>query len=458
MIYKQTQEKIFSLVGYKPLATQVPVHLDDSRSKQIAGGERGGKSMVDEKELLYQWYVNSIKTDKGALYWLVGSDYESCRGEWEYAVEDFRELELLRDVTKNIDPGELLLKDGTKIITKSAKYPEKIATLAPDGIVICEAAQVDYEVLLRSMTRLAEKRGWLVVGGTFEQEEHVGWFREYYELGQSYNQLGWKSFSLPTWGNLEKFPGGRNDPEILRMEASMPKDRFLERFGGVPCPKTGRVVTEFSNVIHVRPCAFNRDLPVGITVDPGYRGACVVEAIQDYGDYLEIIDEVYLQGVLLKDIITIVKKKEWYDAITHGTIDIAGKQHQGGLEAPVEVWETETKGKIYLRSQKLKNVEDGIDLLRTHLQPHPITGKPGVYFDPKCHGVIAECGGGKSPVDGGGIWMRDKVTLKALERNDHACKTLIYYLLDKYGFSGEIGRLPELKSVGRKLEKTFVRT
>ena len=187
------QREIFGLVGYVPTEGQSIIHQDQSRNKLIVGGERAGKSKVNSKELLYHWFITPPpvgKSKKDALYWLLGNDYEACRGEWEHIVEDFQRLELLAaPPTKNIDPGEILLQDGTRIITKSARYPEKIATVAPDGILVCEAAQVDYDVFLRAKTRLAEKRGWLCMAGTFEQEDYVGWYRELFALGQSFNAL-----------------------------------------------------------------------------------------------------------------------------------------------------------------------------------------------------------------------------------------------------------------------------
>lgn len=456
MGFQEAQDKIFGLVGYVPTDAQLPVHRDRSRFKQPVGGVRGGKSMVGEKDgILSRWWTDFMPYKKKALFWLLGNNYDACRGEWDYAVSDFTYLEVLaKPPTKNIDPGEILLQDGTQIITKSARYPETIATTAPDAIVVCEAGQVDYEVILRCIERVAEKRGTIVAGGTFEEEEYTGWFREYYDLGQSHNELGWKSFSIPTWSNKVIYPGGRNDAEILKQESAMTAERFMERFGGVPCPKTGRVILEFANSIHVKPCPFNKDLPVELAVDPGYAGAYAVLAIQDYGDHLKLIDEIYVQGVVTKDIVLICKKKDWWPAVQGGAIDIAARQHQA-MAAPIEVWLSE--GKISLQSKKV-GVEDGIDLLRTHLKQHPVTGRPGIEIDPKCRGIIAEMGGGKSPVDGGGIWIRDKNTLKPLSKNNHACTGVIFYLANKYGFSGLMERLPELSWSGVQPKRTFVRT
>ena len=456
---EDARRKVFRLVGYSPTPSQEVIHDDDSRNKLVVGGERAGKSKFNAEELVKHWFTEVAPyEDTKALYWLLGDDYEACRGEWEHIVEAFQKLEMLAaPPTKNIDPGLILLQDGTRIITKSARYPEKIATVAPDGILICEAAQLDYETFLRAKTRLAEKRGWLCMAGTFEQEDYISWYRELFALGQAPNQLELKSFSLPTWTNTVIFPGGRNDPEILSQEAGMTPERFQERFGGVPCPKTGRVVTEFANAIHVRECPFNRDMPVELAVDPGYQGACAVLAIQDYGEYLAIIDEVYVQGVITKDVITICEKAEWWLAngmnIAGGAIDIYATRHQA-MPAPIEAWLN--KG-IGLLSQQV-GVEDGIDLLRTQLKQHPITGQPGIIIDPKCRGLISECGGCPSPVTNGGIWMRHKDTLKPLPRNDHACKAVIYFLANKYGFTGEIKRTKPVRFFSKPRIDTFVRT
>ena len=462
-MFEDVQSKVFNLVGYVPTEAQYEIHKDQTRNKLIAGGERAGKSKVNSKELLSHWAYDIGGTKgKDALYWLLANDYEACRGEWEHIVEDFQKLEVLAErPSKNLDPGTILLQDGTRIITKSARYPEKIATVAPHGILICEAAQIDYETFLRVIARTAETRGWVSMAGTFEQQKDFSgdWYKKLFQLGQSDNNMELKSFSLPTWSNIFVFPGGREDPELLSQEAKMPTDKFLERFGGVPCPPSRRVVPEFANKIHVKGCPFNRDLPVVIAIDPGYWGASVVTAIQDYGDHARGIDEIYLTGVMLKDIIEIVQKRPWYDSINDSIIDIAGRAKHDGREPTVEMWESETHGKITPRANRLRNEEDGIDLLRTHLKPHPITGHPGIYIDPKCRGFIAECGGGESPVEGGSAWVRDKNTMKPLDRDDHACKTWIYYLLDKYGFSGkEFVAMPELRYAGHRPRRTFARS
>lgn len=449
------QRYIFTVVGYEPTEDQWKVHLSDARHKLITGGERAGKSKVNSKELLWHWYVDfCIPKKRGGLFWLLGSDYETTRGEWEHIVEDFQKLGQIKELSKNIDPALMILGDECQFVTKSAKHPEKIATVAPDAILGCEAAQLDYDIFLRARARLAEKRGWLSMAGTLEEEDYVSWYRELYELGQSYNNLELASFSLPTWGNTKIFPLGREDPELKKVEAGMTKERFMERFGGVPCPKSGRVVTEFANALHVKPVPFNEDLPVEIGVDVGYRGAYAVEAVQNFGEYFGIIDEIYVVNLVTEDVIDLCRKTLWWSHVIGGAIDIAGTQHQG-MTSPEEIWAT--KGKVSLVSKRV-NIEDGIDLLRTHMKVHPVTGRSGIIIDPKCQGIIAECGGGRSPVEGGGVWMRDKNTQRPLEKNDHACKALIYLLANKFLWSKKDSIYRPMKLIGKAPQPTFVRT
>ena len=90
---QKAQDKIFGLVNYVPTEAQAIIHIDETRNKLTAGGERGGKSLVQSKELLKHWFTEALPYGKKALYWLLGNDYEACRGEWEHIVEDFTKLD-----------------------------------------------------------------------------------------------------------------------------------------------------------------------------------------------------------------------------------------------------------------------------------------------------------------------------------------------------------------------------
>lgn len=403
-------------LGFEPTGAQWPLLLCDERIILGPGGERGGKSLTGEKYLMGRWF-------EGKLYWIAAKDYERCRPEFEYCLNDAQKLGILTpDYSFPArDQCHMVLVGGTRVVTKSLRDPVKIGAEAPDGILVCEVAQIPYGDWLRLLARTAEKRAWLVGTGTFEGS--LGWYPElveYYGTGVGEG----RSFSIPSWTNLHIFPGGREDPEIKRLESLLPPDVFMERFGGVPCKPSGLVIKEFANRIHVASCPeFDSSLSVEIAVDPGV-GAYAVLAIQEQGEQLIIIDEVYLQGLVSQDIIDICKQRPWWPAVTGGVGDIAAAESR-------MVW-----GKlagIFLDAIKVE-VETGIDALRTFLKPHPVTGKPKLLVNHKCQGFIAECGGGKSPISGMGSWLRDKNTDKPLKENDHACKAVIYYIAKKFGY------------------------
>jgi len=460
---EDTIQALFKALKYIPTAAQAPVHESDARLKLIGGADRSGKSLCNAMELIKNWYLSDWENPESdpKIYWLIARDYEGTRGEWNHLLEKFSQLGVLAKVpSRNIDPGSMYLKGGTiehpvisQIVTKSGQHPERISTTAPDGVLTCEAAQLEYEIYLRLLGRVAEKRGWISMAGSFEGEG--GWYPEFFTRWQSYNEEGGKSFSIPMWSNIPKFPGGRNDPEVLRLETLLTTDQFNERCGGIPSVPSGRVIQEFGNKTHVGDYPFDPDLEVELAIDPGYAGAYAVEAVQKWGEQHVIIDEIYLQGYITQDIIEICKQKEWWSAVSGGAIDIAAKQHQA-TEAPIEIWRN--KANLSFMMTKV-GIEDGIDMLRTYLKPNPITNKPLILVDSKCKGFISECGGCKSPVEGGGTWMRDKNTQKPIDKNDHAVKAFYYFLVNKFGYSGtQSSRVRKRYIVKHPSKKVFVST
>ena len=126
-------EYIYKLVGFEPTEAQKPILESKKRFILVAGGEQAGKSMIASKYLLSRF----SETEDSGLYWLVSADYERTRAEFEYLVEDFGKLGVLKETTKRLDPGRIVLADGTRIETKSAKDPRTLAMRAPNGIIGC---------------------------------------------------------------------------------------------------------------------------------------------------------------------------------------------------------------------------------------------------------------------------------------------------------------------------------
>lgn len=428
---KQQLDYIYNSLKRKYSPEQKEILYSTERFIQVAGGERGGKSFVSGDYTLGRFY-------EGKLYWLVGDDYETTRPEYEYICSGLEQLGWNFECTSHIDPGRIDIEGGITIITKSAKMLKKLASTAPDGIIMCEAAQLPYEAYLRLRGRVAEKRGWLFMAGTFESS--LGWYPENYSRWQGPNSEGGRSFSLPSWSNTAIYPGGRNDPEILAMETLMSEDWFDERLGGVPCPPRGRVFNEFSNPVHVGmggDYEFDASQPCWIWIDPGYNHYYAVLVAQRKPSGIYIVDEVYENNLVTSQIITACQQRAWWNNVIGGAIDIAARQHQG-MPAVAETWLQEAG--VVLRSQKVR-IQDGIEVVKRYLKVNPIDNCPGIRVNARCTGLISEMGGCPNPHTGQTQvykWRLDKdsrvIGDTPSDMNNDASKALAYGLVDLVGF------------------------
>ena len=194
---------LFEKVGFTPTQEQRAILDSPYRFNLVAGGEQAGKSLIASKYLLGRF----AETEERGLYWLVAADYERTRAEFEYLLQDFSTLGVLKEASKRVDPGHLTLVDGTRIETKSAKDPRTLAMRAPDGILACEASQLDMETFFRLRGRCAPKRGWLFLSGTFEGS--LGWYPQMFTAWASGAEKDARAYSLPSHTNTYLYPGGR---------------------------------------------------------------------------------------------------------------------------------------------------------------------------------------------------------------------------------------------------------
>lgn len=129
----------------------------------MVGGEGSGKSLVGAMEMVSRVF-------EGKLFWLVGADYDNTKPEFDYIVEAAQKLGILEFASQVVNPGKIVLSGGITISTISAKDPRNISKYSPHGIVVCEAAQCDFQVIQRLIARLgrAGEGGWMLMTGTFE--------------------------------------------------------------------------------------------------------------------------------------------------------------------------------------------------------------------------------------------------------------------------------------------------
>jgi len=340
-------------------------------------------------------YLN-VRHWQGDLYWIAGKDYDRCHAEFEYIAKAMLALGAVDpDDVHMPQSGEwhMKLRTGAIIKTWSLKDMLKVGSEAPDGIIICEVAQITHADYTRLCNRTAEKRGWVVGTGTFESS--LGWFPELFKLYKLPGQLG-KSFSLPSWSNKHIYPG----------------------------------------LIHVKEMEI-QDAPIYLWIDPGYAGAYAVEVMQVFGEFVHIVDEIYEQGLVTEQIITICTQKPWWKKVAGATADIYVLQHQA-QPAVAEVWLE--KAHLPLACQKIEEPA-GRERLHTFLMVNPIDHQPRLFIDPKCVGLLSEFGAAPNPFTNEAApykWKEARagevIGQHPEDKNNHAIKALIYGLIDKFGY------------------------
>lgn len=200
------------------------------REKIIYGGWRAGKSTAGAAEAilfildrLADIAVNGRGHLRPALIWLVGPDYGQTEQEFNYLNQWATYLQLhTKDPSTPLEgPRHMWLMEDIEIETKSAQYLERLGSVAPDLIIMCEAGQISDEARVWIRGRSMEKRARIIYTGTLEDETAHRQWAWYIELGAEWmndRTDEHAAYSLPTWANRKLFPDGYDDPEIQKMK------------------------------------------------------------------------------------------------------------------------------------------------------------------------------------------------------------------------------------------------
>ena len=437
---------LMKMIGFVPSSeAQAAILRSRKPRKLVVGGGQSGKSMEAGADAVVHIAEDRAKQPEGTLlYWLLAADYERTRREFGYIADNLHRIGLPVHASKRLDPGEIVVKfkkeRKPRIVfeTKSGKDPRTLSMFSPNGIIICEASQIDLETYWKALERVTASGGWLHLSGTYETS--YGWYpgvAAAWAHGSEHEQ----SFMLPTPSNKYLFPGGINDPKIQQLKRDSPDDFFLEKIMGVAAPPRGRVFSEFRPDIHIRPVEYNPDLPLYIWDDPGYGHAHAIEVAQiAQGGQIQVFDEIYQRQRITEDLITVVLDRPWWKN-PQKTLVIDpnyATQHQG-THSVAEIWLAMTG----LATMGVKvGIQDGIDRFKSFLKVNPLTGAPGIVFDPRCKGILSELGAYPSPfyeqprwevyswkTDGEGNIQGNNPD----DRFNDGCKAVIYGLVERFG-------------------------
>lgn len=422
----QAQKSVtFDHLGYRPEPAQARVHGSRGEVLQVVGAEGAGKSHITAAELAacMPWCN---------LIYLVGQTYDNAHPEFNYLVEFFASLGAL-NLNRVSQPQQgswrMTTLTGCEIVTLSVERGAS-AIIAkgqqPDIIALTEAGIINsYSVLMASARRVTRSKGRVILVGTLK--DNFGWYASLVdELSVPGNAWRGETYSLPAWTNTHIYPGGRNDPEIKRLETILPDDEFKRTVAAERVASKALVFSEFAYSAHVRPCPFDPALPVTLWIDPGYYpSAYVVLAVQFHGPEVWIIDEIYLNMHTHQQVIAQANEREWRPNVCRCVIDFAGRQHHAEKSAE-EIWASLFG--LRPHSQQV-GILDGIARHRTFL--HDAGQGPRLYHDSeRCPNTLAEYRQYRRPTDRDGNATDDL----PVDAHNHSMKAIAYGLVDKFGF------------------------
>ena len=189
-------------VGYEPSPEQLAMHLNPARIRLVVGGERAGKSYSAAMEL----FANVI--GKPGKWWIVAPTYDLARPEGDYLLAALQKIGAVQEVSKpRVGSFRIETVFGGLIISRTSDDTRKLAGEAPDGVLLCEAAQTDWEVFLKIRGRVAERRGFILASGTLESG--ANWYTETFERWQADNPEGGHSLLYPDLGQSANLSGGQ---------------------------------------------------------------------------------------------------------------------------------------------------------------------------------------------------------------------------------------------------------
>jgi hypothetical protein len=432
---------VWQSVNFEPYAEQWEIINHPARYKQIAGGVGAGKS------LLLAYMGVSYSLIENGLGWIVAPDYDQATICFDYLFQAFADLGLVEDSsTPSRGPRSMRLNIlGLTFtwVTKSAMDEVALASRRPHVVLSDETAQMPGTILNKFRERAAENRAPVIMAGTFETS--LGWYADNFERWQGSNPEGGKSFSLPTWTNIKKYPGGRRDPEILANERSMPPELFQERFGGVPCKPSGLVFKEFDRKTHCKPVAelYEPGLEVELLIDPATHTYPALFVQRHDDGTVAVLDEIYSKNVIGQQVIPkVVEHPYWKESCSRGVMDISGTRRQGANKSQVEVWADELQKlkqhPIEWEYTRIFNALDWYNALHLRLWSEQ-DGKPLLLFadhlrddisaDGSANGIIGELKTHRWPDRS----ERASLPGRPVKRNEDALSALGYYLLVRFG-------------------------
>jgi hypothetical protein len=460
------KKEVFARIGYDPHPKQWLFHNSEARFKKAACGRRFGKSKMAAAELFVNEHANIW--DENLIFWIVGPRYIHGAKEFRYFMRFLKHArgpnpqkslwDYCRPKAFNPRQGDMhvTLPWGTEVVVMSAQRKDDLVGEGLAGIIVCEAAKHDSdtwnEYLSASLADLAPN-SWAAMTST---PEGYNWFHTEFELGESKSLKkldDHDSWNFPAWENHHVYPGGREDPEIKRMETAMiaagMEDVFWQEIGASFRSVVGLVYgNEYDDELHIyeeyweKPYEYNPKWENGTGIDFGFTNPLVVLDIQiDPMDNIYIWREHYKAKMSTPQHISAIKERsdpEGY-AVSCGYGDSA---YPDGVEQfSMSLWPV-------MAEDDAKEWRRGVDEVKQRLIGED--GLPHIWVSKNCPMTIWEFQNYRIKAVSGD----QNAPEKAQSYADHAMDALRYFIMHRFVLFGGGSSLAEAMAAARDQQKT----
>lgn len=391
-VFKIDKWKYFDLIGHKPYKKQLEFHRSDARFRIAVAGRRAGKSMMSARDL------EPILMLPNKRIWVVGPTYDLGEKEFRVVWNDMiiklglgKEKTVRKSYAKKQGDLSIEFPWGTRIEVRSAERPDNLVGEKLDYVIMSEAAKHTKETWDRFIRpALADTRGSAIFGTTPEGQN---WLYQLWQLGRNPNEPDFMSWQFPSWENPYVYPGGRNDPEILLLERTMPDDWFKQEIGADFTSFSGKIYSEFDEQTHVQNVPYNPLLKNYIAFDWGFVSPMAAVEFQiDSMQRVRVWREHYKSRMRLKDFLDEMKSRPQPDGYK---IDLCFGD-AADPEAVISV--SEDFAPCYADPLSKSNWREGVELVKGFLKCQQVSEdeygtpieEPWLIIDHSCTNGIRE--------------------------------------------------------------------
>lgn len=298
----------------------------------VAYGRRGGKTWHASREAAC---VGIFRAK--SVIWLVGPTMGAASRAFvmirDLLNQQGIKMVTLRDTEQN---KEIILENGSRFVCVTLKTVGegrfKSGTEvgeAVDFAVIDEAAQIPPDGWTRTvLPPLMDRHGQALLLSSWEGEDEFFYAKAKEaktDAAEHGSESDWDAFQAPSWEvNFRVFPQGRQTPMLQKAERETPPLDFLEQYGAIPATARSRVLPQFRRKVHVGPFPYDPNHKVILSCDPSFgANKYAVVAVQDYEDYVVIIDEYYRDRVTAEEVSSELRYRPWVHLVDEMIVDSA---------------------------------------------------------------------------------------------------------------------------------------